>query len=85
MDQYGVIDDIKNKFYSAPSRKNDHLIYSKDNFNIAIHVRRGDIMTNPSNPNLVMRYLSNDYFEKVLKQVIDNIQTSRPIHIYFFS
>lgn len=83
--QYGVINDIKKKFYSAPSRKNNHLIYSKDNFNIAIHVRRGDIMADPSNPNLTMRYLSNDYFERVLKQIIDNLQTSKPIHIYFFS
>ena len=84
-DQYGVIDDLKRKFYSASARKNDHLIYSKDYFNIAIHVRRGDIMADPANPNLTMRYLSNDYFEKVLKQVVNNIQTSKPIHIYFFS
>lgn len=83
--QYGVMDDLKRKFYSAPARKNDHLIYSKDNFNIAIHVRRGDIMADPSNPNLAMRYLSNDYFEKVLRRVVDNIHTSKPVHIYFFS
>lgn len=83
--QYGVMDDLKRKFYSAPARKNDHLIYSKDNFNIAIHVRRGDIMADPSNPNLAMRYLSNDYFEKVLRRVVDNIHTLKPIHIYFFS
>lgn len=83
--QYGVMDDLKRKFFSAPARENDHLIYSKDHFNIAIHVRRGDIMTDPTNPNLVMRYLSNDYFEKVLKQVVNNVQTSKPIHIYFFS
>lgn len=83
--QYGVMDDLKRKFYSAPARQNDHLIYSKDNFNIAIHVRRGDIMVDPSNPNLAMRYLSNDYFEKVLKEVVNNIQPSKPIHIYFFS
>lgn len=83
--QYGVMDDLKHKFYSAPARKNDHLIYSKDNFNIAIHVRRGDIMADPSNPGLTKRYLSNDYFENVLKQVVDNIQTSKPVHIYFFS
>lgn len=83
--QYGVMENLKQKFYSAPARQNDHLIYSKNHFNIAIHVRRGDIMADPSNPNLTMRYLSNDYFEKVLKQVVDNIQTSKPIHIYFFS
>ena len=83
--QYGVMGDLKQKFYSAASRKNDHLKYSKEHFNIAIHVRRGDIMVDPSNPNLAMRYLSNDYFEKVLKQVVDRIHTDRPIHIYFFS
>lgn len=83
--QYGVMEDIQRKFYTAPARKNDHLIYSKRNFNIAIHVRRGDIMTDPNNPNLTMRYLSNDYFEKVLKQTVENIKTDKPIHIYFFS
>lgn len=83
--QYGVMDELKKKFYSAPARKNDHLIYSPDNFNIAIHVRRGDIMADPSNPNLAMRYLSNDYFEKVLEQVVTNLHTAKPIHIYFFS
>lgn len=84
-DQFGVIEYIRKKFYSAPSRKNDRLTYSPDHFNIAIHVRRGDIMTDANNPNLTMRYLSNDYFEKVLKQVIDNINVNKPIHIYFFS
>lgn len=84
-DQYGVLEDIQKKFYNAPTRKDDHLIYSSSNFNIAIHVRRGDIMADPNNPNLAMRYLSNDYFEKVLKQVTDNLQVQKPVHIYFFS
>ncbi|WP_195500721.1 O-fucosyltransferase family protein [Bacteroides clarus] len=83
--QYGVMEELKQKFHSAPARKNEKLIYNKDHFNIAIHVRRGDIMLDPSNPNLVMRYLSNDYFEKVLKQVTENLQANKPIHIYFFS
>lgn len=84
-DQFGVIADIQKKFYNAPARKNDRLIYSPDNFNIAIHVRRGDIMADLNNPNWAMRYLSNDYFEKVLKQVTDNLHTQKPVHIYFFS
>lgn len=84
-DQFGVINELKKKFYNSPARLNDKLIYSKENFNIAIHVRRGDIMEDPTNPNLVMRYLSNDYFEKVLKQVLDNLSTTKPVHIYFFS
>lgn len=83
-DQYGVIEDLREKFYSAPSRKSDHLMYSKDHLNIAIHVRRGDIMTGL---NFQMRILSNDYFEKVLNQVYKfiSVNQSRPIHIYFFS
>jgi len=85
--QYGVMDDLKKKFYSAPSRKDNRLLYSDAHLNIAIHVRRGDIMKEPSNPNLAMRYLSNDYFEKVLEQVYNHFTKSqaKPIHIYFFS
>lgn len=83
--QYGVMEDLKKKFYSNPERKKDKLRYSKENYNIAIHVRRGDIMSDPSNPNLVIRYLSNDYFEQVLSRVVENIKTTKPIHIYFFS
>lgn len=84
-DQYGVMDELKQKFYQAPARKKDNLTYSSENFNIAIHVRRGDIMADPTHPNLVMRYLSNDYFEKVLRQVLGNLHTTKPVHIYFFS
>ncbi len=83
--QYDTIEDLQRKFYSSLARKQDNMIYSEDNFNIAIHVRRGDIMVDQSNSNLTMRYLSNDYFEKVLTQVVENVQTSKPVHIYFFS
>ena len=84
-DQYGVMEYIQRKFYSSPSRKNDHLDYSKENFNIAIHARRGDIMADPNNPNLAMRYLSNDYFYNVLTQAMGLIKTEKEVHIYFFS
>lgn len=83
--QYGVMEDIQRKFYAAPIRHTEHLQYNPDCFNIAIHVRRGDIMADKSNPNLVMRYLSNSYYEKVLTQVVGNLHTEKPIHIWFFS
>lgn len=85
-EQYGVMSDIQRKFYNSPARKDDILVYDRKNLNVAIHVRRGDIM-DVSNPNLRMRYLSNDYFEKVLSQVYCYLTKSqnRPIHIYFFS
>lgn len=82
-----LIPDLQRKFYSAPARKDDSLVYDKDHYNIAIHVRRGDIMADPSNANLAMRFLSNDYFEKVLRQVLEHVKTltDKPVHIYFFS
>lgn len=84
-DQYGVMEEIQKLFHNAPSRKEDKLLYDQSNFNIAIHVRRGDIMVDLTNPGLAKRYLSNDYFEKVLRQVVDNIHVNKPVHIWFFS
>ena len=83
--QYGVIEDIQRKFYSAPARKNDHLIYDKNHYNIAIHARRGDIMSNLNNPNLKMRILSNQYFFNALKGALELVKTDKEVHIYFFS
>lgn len=80
-----LIPHLQEKFYSASTRKTDRLVYDSNNYNIAIHVRRGDIMEDLSNPNFTMRYLSNDYFDKVLRQVVDHVKTEKPVHIYFFS
>lgn len=82
-----VREDLIKKFYSNPYRLSEQLEYDNQNTNIAIHVRRGDILLDPSNPNLSMRFLSNDYFEKVLNQTISHFKklTSKPIHIWFFS
>jgi len=85
--QFGVMVDIKRKFYQAEARANDHLIYSKDFFNIAVHVRRGDIMgaKTASNRDLLQRWQDTGYFEKVLATVIENLQTGKPIAVYIFS
>lgn len=84
-DLHTLIPYLQQKFYAAPARKLDKLMFDNKNFNVAIHVRRGDIMADPSNPNLAMRYLSNDYFHKVLGQVIEMVKTDKPVHIWFFS
>lgn len=85
--QYGNIDELKKKFYSAKSRKDDKLIYSKEYFNIAIHVRRGDITIGQlnKNPNLLLRWQDNDYFIKVLENVIEHISPLKPFKVYLFS
>lgn len=86
-DQFGVMQAIKEKFYNAPTRIKDKLIFDDMFFNIAIHVRRGDIVIGQENqnPNLLMRFQGNDYFEKVLRETIDTIKTEKPIAIYLFS
>lgn len=86
-DQFGVMEAIKQKFYNASARKNDKLIFDTESFNIAIHVRRGDIVIGQENqnPNLLLRWQGNDYFEKVLRSTIANLKTQKPIAIYLFS
>lgn len=84
-DQYGIMDVLKQKYYSAPARKSERILFDKKHFNIAVHIRRGDIMSDPTNPNLTMRFLANDYYEKVLEQIISRTETSKPIHIWLFS
>lgn len=86
-DQIGIIEDIQTKFYNAGARKTKQLVYNQDYFNIAIHVRRGDIVQNTKkeNANLTMRWLDNSYFETILEQVLNKIKTDKEVHVYLFS
>lgn len=85
--QFGNIEELKQKFYNAEARKNDVLVYNKEHFNIAIHVRRGDIIIGQENKNqnLQMRWQDNSYFEKVLTTVLEKLITHKPVQIYLFS
>lgn len=84
---YDLMDLLKAKFYAVHPRNDDRITYEPTNFNIAIHVRRGDIMANPSNANLTKRILSNSYYESVLRQVVERFAKlqDKPIYIFFFS
>jgi hypothetical protein len=87
-DQFGVMSHIQQKFYHAAARQHDNLVYSERNFNIAIHVRRGDIVAEHasySNTNLTMRWQNSDYFENVLATVLRIKEFRGPVKIYVFS
>lgn len=86
-DQFGVIEDLRIKFYENSSRNTQDLLYSGHHLNIAIHVRRGDIMEDPTNPNLTMRYLANDYYERILSTIVEKYKhtQNKDIHIWVFS
>lgn len=82
--QYGVMDVIRRKFYGAPVKRG-RLIYEKDEgIHAAVHVRRGDVTENSSNPNIRMRWLDLCYYEEVLRQLLACLP-ERKIHIYIFS
>lgn len=85
--QFGIIEEIQHKFYNAKARKDDRLIYDKENLNIAIHVRRGDITIGQinQNPNLLMRWQDNDYFVDTLDKVLKTRKSTKPIKVYLFS
>jgi hypothetical protein len=86
-DQFGIQEDLQQKFYSGKARREDKLIYAEDSFNIAIHVRRGDIANAPKNSihTVGLRWQGNDYFEQVLTEVVGTVRTTKPIFIYLFS
>lgn len=86
-DQYSVMDDIKRKFYKIHDRSSERLEYDRNEFNIAVHVRRGDIVqkSDENNPNLTMRWLDNDYFVQALRYTLSIIHTDKDVHIYLFS
>lgn len=84
--QYGIKKYIQNKFFNSAIRKNDKKIYKPSSFNIALHIRRGDIVQkNLKNPNLTMRWLNNDYFFNVIESILKFLKTKNEIHIYLFS
>jgi hypothetical protein len=86
-DQFGVMESLKMKFFNASARVNDRLFFDKKYLNIAIHVRRGDIVIGQhnKNPNLLLRWQGNEYFVNVLRNVLANFKTEKPIAIYLFS
>ena len=86
-DQFGVMDVIKKKFFHSPFRKNDKLIFDASHFNIAVHIRRGDINIGQQNgnSNLTSRWQNNDYYVNALNNVLKGLSQNKTISIYLFS
>jgi hypothetical protein len=79
--------DLSEKFFTAPARKENKLFYTAGHFNIAIHIRRGDVadMKQSGDSNWEQRWLNNDYFVNVLQQVLAAIPASKDVQVYIFS
>jgi hypothetical protein len=85
--QFGVMDTLKLKFYNSKARIHDRLFFDKHFLNIAIHVRRGDIVPDKKdkNPNLSNRWQENTYFINVLTNTLKSLKKDKPVAIYLFS
>lgn len=83
MDQYHTALSMSKKFFNAPLRKEEKLIFKSNAFNIGIHIRRR--MKIETDEAWKERGLDNDYFSKILQQVLANINTNKKVEIYLFS
>lgn len=74
---------LSEKFFKAPSRKNDQIKFSTDTFNIAVHIRRR--MKVETDEVWITRGLDNEYFSNILGQTLEIIEPGKKIEIYLFS
>ncbi|MDQ8195937.1 hypothetical protein QEH59_15995 [Coraliomargarita sp. SDUM461004] len=75
--------DIQAKFHTRHPQP--ELTFEKETLNIALHIRRGDIVNNgQAIDHLSARFQAVDYFERILQQIID-VSQSNKIRVYLFS
>jgi len=87
-DQYGVMESISRKFFSAPARKEDKLIYDSSYYNVAMHIRRQVVIDSKvieeDAATRAKRWTGNEYYEEILK-ILVNLNVGKPIRIHVFS
>lgn len=85
--QYGAMEHIKRKFYSASARKKDSIIYERNCLNIAVHIRRGDITIGQKTkePGLTKRWVTTEYYEQLIHEILKLLPTDTVYRIYLFS
>ncbi len=84
--QYEVIPFLKPRFEGAEARKDDKLIYDSSCVNIAVHIRRGDIVSGQTtgDTSLTKRWLDIDYYKNIV-QLLAKELNGRKYKIYIFS
>lgn len=85
--QYGAMEHIQNKFKEASARKQEEIIYDEKCCNIAVHIRRGDIVVGQTtqDPQLTQRWLTTEYYAKIIKELLSVMPQNKPYQIYLFS
>lgn len=84
--QHELGDYLRERFMSASVRKKDVTFYDPAFFNIAVHVRRGDIVDSDGKimEEYRQRWLSIDYYLAVLDTLTELLEKEK-VRIYIFS
>jgi len=52
--------------YNKHGKNEKHGIIEKHGKNVAVHIRRGDVTTNTTNPDIMIRYTPTEYFKNII-------------------
>jgi len=74
---------LQKYFFLSPQRRKDKVLFKKNEYNIAVHIRAGDILANKF--DLKKRFLNLNYFTKAIQKCLLKINTKKQIKIYVFS
>lgn len=85
--QYEAAEDLQTIFNKAKARETDYELYSKDHFNIALHIRRGDIVGQggEAKQEYQQRWLNDDYYVRILDDLLCMVPVEWSCRIYLFS
>ncbi len=78
---------LKEHFWKSPVRRNDRIIYEADYYNVAMHIRRGDVAAffGTGNADIDRRFLPVSYYQTIIKEFLNAYHGKKRIRIYLFS
>lgn len=80
---------IRELFWKSATRARDNLVYDNDesHVNVALHIRRGDVkaLLEQGDKSMLDRWLDNDYYAAVMKQILELSNEPDRVCFYLFS
>ncbi len=78
---------IRDLFWKSSARDDDTLLYDKNEYNIAVHIRRGDVKSRriQGDPSMAKRWLELKYYSNLIKQLSCGPLKNKKTHFYIFS
>jgi hypothetical protein len=81
--QYETWPILRQKFFAAPARANDSLLYQPGDFNVNVHIRRR-MKVEPDHV-WTARGLENSYYATVLRAALERLPSGLRPRVYLFS